>query len=89
MSNFGQQPTGEKEQLIEKDKEILQNQLGFQEPNYIGTGSFSRVYRVKDTDGTFLAIKVQNQEEYSDQEFAVAGSLVTIPSSYFIKTQAK
>ncbi|KAA6389627.1 MAG: putative aurora kinase [Streblomastix strix] len=66
--------------------QIIREQLGLQNPTYIGAGNYGRVYSAKDTYGTYVAIKVQNVQDYQNQEFAAAGILNQIPCNYFIKT---
>ncbi|KAA6401736.1 MAG: hypothetical protein EZS28_002743 [Streblomastix strix] len=79
----------QKEELFKEDIDIIQNQLHLKNPQKISAGNWGRVYSAQDTDSSYVAVKVQKQEEYYDEEFAAAGNLNTIASQYFVKTFGK
>ncbi|KAA6377587.1 MAG: hypothetical protein EZS28_026886 [Streblomastix strix] len=89
MLGLNQLSNAEKERLFQEDKQAIEQQLDLKNPEYLGAGSFGRVYRAESNDGAYLAVKVQSQEQYNNQEFAAADVLNTIPNNYFVKTFGK
>ncbi|KAA6368388.1 MAG: hypothetical protein EZS28_036086 [Streblomastix strix] len=75
MATFSSLSEVEKQNLFLLDKQLIQYQLGLNQPEKLGSGSFGRVYRAKDGQGTYVAIKVQNYADYNQQEYAAAESL--------------
>ncbi|KAA6356531.1 MAG: hypothetical protein EZS28_047942 [Streblomastix strix] len=79
----------DKQLLFQQDMQIIVQQLGLRNPVQLGAGSYGRVYSAQDIDGTYIAIKVQNVQDYQNQEFAAAGILNQIPCNYFTKTHGE
>ncbi|KAA6385319.1 MAG: hypothetical protein EZS28_019155 [Streblomastix strix] len=84
MQHIDQLTTQKKIELQQLDEQIIIQYLGLQNPTRIGAGQFGRVYKANDQLGKYVAIKIEEENDYQQLEAAAAGSLNQIQCDYYI-----